>query len=400
LNSKRQILLGDFGSLLVGQTISEFGNSLFAISFTWLIWTRTHSTIQIGMLGFLEDVPQLILGLWIGIIIAKYDKRIILLISDIVRGLAILGFVIASSILSSSIAPFYFVAVIEGVMLTIFRPARMSIVPELVGNDDLEKANAISITLTKVMNSAGYALSGLIISIIGVAESMIVNSLSFFISSVFMYSIKRRVLDDNTDKSVERGFLTKLKIGMIYMFKDKRLLVVFLIGMLMNAGGSPILTLVPALVGKILKSNTVGYGLVFALWFLGMTVGGYIASKWKMGKPKFQSIIGFSMQGIAQLVIGLSHEIYLSLLMFFLHGMFISIANVPFSAFIQRYVRTEHRDNFYSVFSTLTMSITPLSMAGSGILAAYIGISLTFISISMLQISAGLLGFFLNFDMI
>jgi DHA3 family macrolide efflux protein-like MFS transporter len=157
----------------------------------------------------------------------------------------------------------------------------------------------------------------------------------------------------------------------------------------MNVGGAPITVLGPALSEKVLKAGAFEYGLLQGAWFLGIAFGAFIIGKWKPNRLWVGLAIGF--QGVAQLGIGMSGLFSLTLVLFMLHGIFMSVANIPLFSFVQKFVPTEQLPHIFSILGTVVMAVNPLAFAGSGYLAEIVGIQQTYILGSILPILATLL---------
>jgi DHA3 family macrolide efflux protein-like MFS transporter len=82
---KTLILNSNFRKIWIAQLLSDLGNSLYFASLMWLLWNATKSTVHSGFYAVVYDIPQLVLGLWIGVVIGRFSLKKVLILSDLIR---------------------------------------------------------------------------------------------------------------------------------------------------------------------------------------------------------------------------------------------------------------------------------------------------------------------------
>lgn len=389
LNNYKEILqLTEFRKLWIAQILRAFGNSLYFISLMWIIWENTNSTLHSGLFAILYDIPQLLLGLWIGVVISRFNLRNVMVFSDIVRGIGVTLVIICYFLDTLSVTIVYMAIFLEGLMLVINRPASNSIVPLIVPKEKLEPANATFQLSNRIINVAGYGISGVIISTIGAILSIIYNAISFFLSALLVRKIKVNSTINKKNNSLSKD----IKEGFLYLKNEPALIIIFSIGILMNVGGAPISVLGPAYSEEVINAGAIGYGLIQAMWLIGISLGAFIIGNIKkVDKLWIPLSVGFGMQGMAQLLFGLSSHVLFSSFFILLHGFFMSVANIPLFSFVQRYVPVDKLPHVFSILGTLVMVANPLAFGATGYLADTIGIRFSYIIGSLLHIIAALL---------
>lgn len=376
-----------FRNLWLTQMLTGFGNSLYFISLSWIVWDLTNSTLQSGLFAIMYDSPQLILGLWIGIIIRRYNLRDILVFSDFLRACIVI-MVLVSYVLGVLTISMIFIAIfLEGVLIVLNRPANNAIIPQVVSKDYLETANATTQMSNRIVNVTGYSIGGLLLSIIGAAFNILFNAISLIIS-IFLL---KKIRGIQTPLKKKNGLQNDFKEGFHYLKSNRALVIIFSIGILMNVGGAPITVLGPAYAENILEAGARGYGNIQASWFIGIAVGAFY-----IGNKKIKSLwkalaVGFLLQGIAQIAFGLSFSIYVSMLLIAIHGISMSVANIPLFSFVQRNVPGTHLPHVFSILGTLVSIVNPLAFGVSGLLAENIGIRYTYILGGLLPFLATIL---------
>ena len=379
--------LKDYRNIWLAQMLSGLGNSLYFVSLMWLIWDKTKSTMHSGLYAIIYDIPQLALGLWIGVIISRYSLKKVIIFSDIARAIGVILIIISIVFDKFNLYILYGAVLIEGVMVVINRPATNAIVPQIVPKNQLEIANATTQLTNRLIGVAGYGIAGVILTSFGALISIVYNAVSFILSAFLTNKVSENIEFKKKKTSLKDDF----KEGFLYLKQEPVLIIIFSIGILMNVGGAPITVLGPAFSEKILNAGATGYGMIQASWFCGIAIGAIFIGAYQSRELWVTLAIGFFIQGIAQLAFGLSTSLSLALIFIFIHGAFMSVANIPLFSFVQRYVPTEHLPHVFSILGTLVMAINPLAFGASGFIAEAVGVKETYIIGGLLPIIATIL---------
>ena len=169
----------NFRVYFVGQTISTIGTWTQKVAQAWLVLEVTGSPVALGVTAALQSLPTLVLGPWSGLIADRFDKRRILLFTQAASIVPALVLGILTAIGFVPLWALLLTATVLGVIESIDKPARQTIVVEMVGRDQLINA----ITLNNITINAGRligpALAGLLITWVGLPVSFFINALSF-----------------------------------------------------------------------------------------------------------------------------------------------------------------------------------------------------------------------------
>src|SRR5512133_2265705 len=187
--SMRAVLANrDFRQLWIGLAISQIGDGLTSLALLIVINKLTGSTAALAVMMIVIAVPQLVFGLISGVFVDRWDRKRIMVISDVLRGLLVLGFLLVRR--PEDIWVFYVLGFLQAVVGTFFSPARTAMIPTLVERDALLAANALSQTTQVITSVIGSALAGVLVGLAGSAwPAFILDGLSFFISAFFITRI-------------------------------------------------------------------------------------------------------------------------------------------------------------------------------------------------------------------
>lgn len=185
----------NFFLLWLTQAISQLSNSLHLIAFPLWIFIETGSASDTGILAIIEIVPILILSPFVGIIVDKYNRKTILLLTDTVRGLLVFSLVFID--VNDSLWLVYLIGFLLGLSASFFSPARVAIIKTVVKNEDLVQANSllsISYSFSMIM---GPTLGGVILSIVGYKYTFLINAISFFIAALGTFFLRGEFKNNN-----------------------------------------------------------------------------------------------------------------------------------------------------------------------------------------------------------
>ena len=175
-----------------GSSISTIGNQVTVLALPWLVLQLTQSPFQLGIVGALEFVPFLLFGLIVGVYADRWDRRSILLVADLVRFVMLASVPLAAFFHVLTLAQLYLVAFIAGTARVWFEVAHYSMIPALVSPARVVQANSSLEVTEGVSTLVGPALGGLLIKVLGAADALLADALSFLLAAVAWFSLGPR----------------------------------------------------------------------------------------------------------------------------------------------------------------------------------------------------------------
>lgn len=196
----------NFFCLWLGQIVSNFGDRLNQMALIAFISQRTpHSTYELAKLMLFIIVPVFVIGPVAGAYVDRWNRRHIMIISDITRGLLVL--LIPYFILNfKSNLPVYIVVFLIFSITRFFLPSKMAIIPTLVSKEKLLVANSLSDTTYMIATVLSIGLAGFLVKLVGVLGGFFIDSVSFFFSAALIFLIRPQI------KAGEHGFSQDFKI--------------------------------------------------------------------------------------------------------------------------------------------------------------------------------------------
>ncbi len=178
----------NFRFLWTGQVISLLGDWFDLIASAALISQLTRSGVAVGGLFVIRMLAPFLVSPLAGVLADRYNRKRLLVIADILRGVIVLGFLLVRT--PGQAWLLYVITAFQMGISGFFFPARNAIIPDIVSRAELGAANAISTTTWSVMLSLGAAVGGLVAGQWGVYPAFIVDSISFFCSAYFISHVQ------------------------------------------------------------------------------------------------------------------------------------------------------------------------------------------------------------------
>jgi len=175
--------------LLLGEFVSSVGDWLYLVALLIIIYQDTGDAVLLGVVGAARILPYVFLSVPAGILADRIDRRMILLVTDVARGLCMLAlaWLVATN---GSIAAIIAITIVATCFSSFFGPAIGSYLPTLVGNEaDLGPANTTYATLENIAFIVGPALAALIISFSNLTVAFLLNAASFAVIAAVLWRL-------------------------------------------------------------------------------------------------------------------------------------------------------------------------------------------------------------------
>jgi MFS family permease len=357
----------NFRQLWLGQVVSQMGDWFDTIALYTIILNLTGSGRDVGLLLVARFVPSFLCGPLSGVVADRFSRRTIMIVSDLLRAVVVLGFLFVRR--ADQLWIVYVLTVLQLSLSTFFEPAKTAAVPSIVTDRELVAANAISSVTWSIMLTLGAVIGGLITGWFGTNAAFVLDALSYVLSAVLIFSVKlpKRPKRERQKLSLGRALgITETIEGARYVKQRPSVLALLLVKPAWGLGGG-ILTLLAVFGEKIFpvgKSAATGIGVLFAARGIGTAVGPIVARRIAgEGKKRLQVSIGiaFLIGGIFYFAFGASTSFIFALLVLGIAHTGGSILWVFSTVLLQRSVE----DNFRGRVFAAELALLTLTMAAS-----------------------------------
>lgn len=174
--------------LLAGEFISGIGDWLYLVAVLVVVYAESNSAVLLGIVGAARILPYVLLSVPAGIAADRFDRRMVLLVTDVARGVLMLALV-AAVVLEASTIVIVAISILAACFSTFFGPAIAALLPMLVDESDLGPANSAWATLDNVAFILGPALAGLLLASGGLEIAFGLNAISFAVVAVVLWRL-------------------------------------------------------------------------------------------------------------------------------------------------------------------------------------------------------------------
>ncbi len=362
----------NFKLFVAGQSISLIGTWMTRLATSWLVWRLTHSALLLGVVGFSGQILTFVLAPFAGVLIERMDRRKLLVWTQVLAGLQSLG--LAALTLAGMITIYEIIALsaLQGLINAFDMPGRQSFLVQMVEDkQDLGNAIALNSSMVNVARMVGPALAGLVISVWGEGYCFVIDGLSYIavVLSLLMMRVKRQEM-----KRAAVSMLEQMKEGWTFVSAFRPIRTILLLFGLVSLMGWPFMVLLP------IFASTVLHGGPHTLAFLTAASGiGALASAVSLAVRK--SVLGLTHMiqwsagtlGVGLILFGLSHVLWLSLLLLLIVGFGLMQCVAASNTVIQTLVPEDKRSRVMSYYTMAFVGMAPFGSLLAGGLAHFLG---------------------------
>ena len=242
------------------------------------------STMEMAKLIFFIVVPVFVIGPIAGVCVDRWDRRRIMIVCDVLRGILVL-FIPACLIFFNNYFAIYIAVFLIFTITRFFFLSKMAIIPDIVSKEMLLIANTLSDTTKLIATFIGVALAGLIVERIGAVKGFYINSATYFISAIFLSGmavkkiaghLKDDILlaKDAIKCAINKSLWSQIIDGLRYILQHKELKFVMKSFFFLMAGCGAVSCVIIVFIQEAFGSVTKDFSILFL--FLGF--GAFISA--------------------------------------------------------------------------------------------------------------------------
>ncbi|WP_336007431.1 MFS transporter [Fusobacterium polymorphum] len=373
--------------LLLGRAVSLFGSTIYLIVLPLYILNITKNLKITGIFFAAVNFPTIIVSIFIGTIIEKFNKKNIILICDFLTSM--LYFVLFLYLKNfNSLSFLFLISLLINIVSKFFEIASKVLFSEINSPETLEKYNGLQSFMENTIIIVGPVIGTYLFVTFDFNLILIIVSLGYFLSFLQELFIK---YEKNLDLSIEKtNFLEDFKEGISYIRSNKIIFNFFILVMFLNffiANNDEIIN--PGILIRKYEISEKLFGFSATSYGAGSVFAGifiYYNNKFKfLKKLKLLFILNsflMCLLGLLSIILfKYNHYIYFTIFIFFqfLIGMITTFVNVPLISSFQKNVDIKYQSRFFSILSFFSGGLIPLGILYAGYLSSYIGADITYI---------------------
>jgi MFS family permease len=374
----RSLRVRNYRLWFIGQTVSLSGTWMQTTGQSWLVLRLTHSAVALGLTAALQFLPVLLLGAYGGVIADRFDKRRVLLVTQIlfvVQALA-LWLVVATG--SVHLWMVWVLALALGLINVFDNPARQSFAIEMVGADDLANAVGLNSVIVNASRIVGPAVAGVLLVLAsgtsGISWIFLVNAATF--AAVLAALLLMRTAELHRPERVPAG-RGQVREGLRYAWAAWELRVPLLMMAVIGTLAFNFSVLLPLYSSDVFHRGTGstgagGYGLLLTVMGVGALAGSLGVASRRRPRYRMLMLVTFAF-GALSLAIALAPTFDAALILLIPLGAasvaFIALANT----LIQLHSEAQMRGRVMALWAIVFLGSTPIGAPLAGLVAAHFG---------------------------
>lgn len=376
---------GRFRRFFAARTVSQWGDTFNTVAIVILVYRLTGSGLRVGGAVAFEIAPVLVLGFVAGAVVDRLSRRRVMVTADLGRA----GIAALLAVFHSQLWIVYAAAFGLSAFSVFFNPAAASVLPGLVGGDDLVGANSAVWSAAVVSQIALAPAAGALVAIAGAGPAFAINAASFLVSAALL--VRLPVSARFAPASAKR--LDQIVEG-LRTVRDSRFLVT-LAGVqalaALSAGATSALLVV--LAERHLHVGAGRFGLLLGAIGVGAGFGPLVLQKVVSDVRRSGWLFGpYLLRGLVDLTLAATASFGIAVGALAVYGVGTSTGNVTYNSVLQQAVPDRLRGRVFAFYDVVWQSARLISIGLGGVLADAYGITIVYILGGALLIAAALLG--------
>ena len=362
----------NFKLFFAGQSISVIGTWMTRLATSWLVYRLTHSALLLGIVSFAGQIVSFALGPFAGVWVERLNRRRLLAWTQ--TAAAVQSLAMAALTLAHVINLWEVIALtaLQGLINAFDMPGRQSFLVQMVEErNDLSNAIAINSSMANGARLIGPAIAGLVIRARSEGWCFLIDGVSYFavIASLLLMRTKPLDISRNTTSMLEQ-----MREGWDYIRTFRPIRTILLLFGLLSLMGYSYAVLLPIFAGQVLHGGAATFGWLTAASGIGAVASGFslAARKSVVGLTRMLQIAA-AMLGVALILFGVSHTLWLSLTLMVFVGFGLMQGAAVSNTIIQSLVPEDKRARTMSYYTMAFFGAAPFGSLLAGMLAHRVG---------------------------
>lgn len=367
----------DFLFLMMGKLVSLLGSNIQSFALSLYVLKITGSATKFASVLGIAIIPRLVLSPIAGVIADWFDRKQIIVCSDLFSGLLIGVYAVIYKLNSGlSIESIYVLVIISTIISVFFNPAINAVIPSIVKKEELVDANSIDSFIANTTNFVSPMIAAALLGIFDIFIILIINSLSFILSAIQEMFISIPKTNKKPHKITFKAFLSDFVTGFNFIRFDKLLPKLIILGLIANFIFTPILFMGITYISKeIFMVSDYQYSFVESIIVLATLISPIVSNilckKFEFSKIFYMyllltSILGvvlavscspLFMSGFGSILIPFSVFVFTVSMMMLI----ISVGNMAFAVMQQQIIPINMMGRVKSTINSCALAMNPIS---------------------------------------
>jgi len=372
-----------FFTIWTGQQLSLVGSRAAQFALVWWLTTTTGSATVLASASLVAFLPNILLGPFIGALIDRWNRRLVMIVSD--SFIALVSLWLAYMFWSGTMEVWhiYVVMLARSFGETFHGPAMAASTTLMVPERHYTRISGLNQTIHGVLSIVGAPLGALLLGLLPLHGVMLVDlgTAAFAVIPLLILSVPQPAREQVVALKT-RSFFANARDGLRFVLSWPGMVALLIGASVLKIALMPAFSLSPLLIYEHFGGGAAQLSLFNAIVGLGMASGGLALGVWGGFKRKvFTILMGLTGIGIACIVLGLtpSGMFWLGLISVFVIGLMISMTDAPISALLQATVPPEMQGRVFGLLGSLFSLTTPIGLMIAGPVADVTGVPFWFV---------------------
>jgi MFS family permease len=260
---------------VISSLLTAFGAGVSYLALSWGILRVNNTVAAVAILMLCFWLPNVFFGPWLGVFADKYSRKWLIIGANGLRGVVLIVFgLLFYHILSAHLI--YGLMICLGLCFSLYLPAQIALIREVVSSKDLLYANSIMNIAFELGFAAGIGAAGFIVAAFSMPASIVLTGVAFVISTLAMLRVKLTKVTTTT-RSASETIYQDFKLGMHYLYQNKKLIIIYSVQLLLLVAFMTTPILLAPFAKNILHATAGEFGGIEASLSFGIVFGGLFA---------------------------------------------------------------------------------------------------------------------------
>lgn len=379
-NWKRNIIL-----FLSSQTISLFGSSLVQYAIMWYITLTTESGMMMTLYIICGFIPTFILSPIAGVWADRYNRKLLIMLSDGMIALATLVLAIVFIMGYDATWLLFVMAAIRAMGTGIQTPAVGAILPQIVPKEQLTRVNGINGSVQAVIMFVSPIVSAALLTMATIEAIFFIDVITAALAIGTLLMFFNIPAHQKAAEQQNTSYLDDMKKGVIYVRNHAFLKKFFLFFSVFFVLMAPAAFLTPLQVARTFGDDVWRLTAIEIAFSVGMMAGGGVIAAWGGFKNKiYTMMLSALIMGACTVALGLVPVFWIYLIFMAFFGVAMPIFNTPTTVLLQEKVDENYLGRIFGVFGMISTSMMPIGMLIFGPIADVVQIEWLLIGTGLL----------------
>ena len=282
--------MSNFIIIWLGQVFSLVGTAMTQFALTIWVWQQTGQATTLALMGFFAFAPTILLSPLAGALVDRFDRKLVMMLSDLGAGLATIVIFVLFSTDSLQLWHLYVLSAWTSAFSAFQFPAYSAAISTMLDKSQYTRASGLMSVAESGSSIAAPVIAGAALVFIGIEGVLLIDIVTFLIALATLVFARIPRLEP-TPNEVKASLWSDFLFGFKYIYNHKPLLAVQLVFFSFNIVATFSYFMIAPLILARTGSSELILGIVQSAMGIGGLVGGILLSIWGGPKKRIHGVL-------------------------------------------------------------------------------------------------------------